>query len=146
MEEITLSVPRTLPDRQEAPARNETGSPQAPVELERLARGFLAAARSRDRPALTDRHRRQRQENFELRLKGLIKPVASETADLIADRRCRIEVRTRIYAAMMVMARVSAQDQVRTVRRCRRALRWAFASGAVGTAGMFFTVMAKGWI
>lgn len=146
MEEITLAVPNTFSDSPGASAPSGTGPGGAPGELERMARAFLAAARSRDRLALTERTRRRRQENFELQLKRLVKTVASETAGTVPDRRARADVRTRIYAAMTVVVRLAAQDQRRTARRARLVLRWAMASAGVGAAGTLFTLKSNGWL
>jgi hypothetical protein len=145
MEEITLSVPSAFPDSGPSAPHSATKSPPGSSEIERLARGFLAAARSRDRFALTERRRRQRQESFERQLKRLIKTVASEAANAVSDRHGRADVRTRIYAAMMILARLAAHDQKRTARRARRLFNWSLATAAMGTAGTVFTLSARGW-
>ena len=146
MEEITLSVPNTFSETPAAPRQGATTPEATPDALQRLASGFLAAARSRDRLAITERGRRRRQENFELEVKRLVKNVASETAAAVPNRRGRAEVRARVYRAMMVLMRLAAQDRARGVRRTRRVVRWALATAAVGMAGILFAVIANGWL
>lgn len=145
MEEITLSIPGALPESPARSTRNTTESGRPADPLERLARAYQTAARSRDRLAMTERSRRRRHESFELQLKRHIKAVASEAADAVPDRRGRAEVRTRTYGAMMELVRLAAHDQLRTVLRFRRMLRRAFAAGAVGATALLVTLLAADW-
>lgn len=146
MEEITLSVPSTYSESPATPPRSQAHPDEAEAGLERLARGFQAAVLSRDRFALTERSRRQRHATFELQLKRLIKATASDTARAVPDRRTRAGVRARSYAAMMVLARLVADDHARTARRCRGVLRWAMGAVAIGSLGIVFTLIANGWL
>lgn len=151
MEEITLSVPGSFENdvrRQPLPLRDgERPVPaHAAWDLEKLARSYLQAARARDRFALTARGRQRRLDRFNMALKRLTKSLAAQGADAVQDRRARAEVRARIYAQTLVLARVTGQDYLRTVRRARRTMRWGLLTAGIGLTGVAFTLVANGWL
>ena len=117
-----------------------------PGDLERLVAGYLKAARVRDRLALTQRARQRRQERFQLALKTLAKGMATEATRTVHERPLRLDIRTRIYGTMMVLARVTSEDHLAVVGRARNTLRWALSIAVLGFAGIVFTVLANGWL
>lgn len=125
MEEITLSAPEGEPwsSTRSTPLGEESVATPITELRDRLQQHFAELVKRRDRWALTSATRRQRRDEFDNQLKILSKAIASEIARPIGDRRCRMEVRTRVYAATTDLISAVAGDCTLTARRTRSAAR-----------------------
>lgn len=150
IEEITISAPGE-PDgpggADQRSASNQAASDaMEPLDIRRLARNFLKAARARDRLVFTQRGRKRRQERFNQALKSIVKDMATEASREVRSRSGRLEVRTRVYTTMMVLAKAVAEDQLRMIGRSRSSLRWGVGLIILGLGCIVFTLVANGWL
>jgi hypothetical protein len=81
---------------------------------------------------------------FEQAAKTVVKSIATEASRVVVDRPARTDVRTRFYAAAMVLVRAVSIDQQKVLERSRRRLRWSAALAIVGLLGICWTLVGNG--
>ena len=146
MEEITLSVPQSLPEWSRG---NGERTPKSDVNnekverLSRLAGAYLNAVRVRDRFAFTNKGRMRNRERFNQSLKTVVRDVATDASFAVKDRSARLEIRTQIYGGLMQLVNAMARDQLDLIMRARRQFRWSLAVGAVGLLGITTTLVVN---
>ena len=134
IEEITLSVPESLPEAGSGRSvAAETGAINTDDRVVGRYRRILA---DRYRFAWTHRGRRRRQTAFEVAYRGLVKQLAKEVTEPIADRTVKLDIRTRIYAALTGILAVATEDQRQRHNRSRRLFTWGLALSGVGLVSL----------
>ncbi len=145
IEEITLSAPCEPEQRTTADSDKAHGQP-GETGVARHARAYLQAARARGRISCRQRQRQKRLEQFEQTVKTLVKRIATEASSDIADRSERLDVRTRIYSGVMVLAKAISHDQRAMLDRSRTSRHRSLILAALGLLGIGMTLVANGWI
>jgi hypothetical protein len=145
IEEITLSAPCEPEQPTSVDSDKAQGQP-GETGVARNARAYLQAARARDRVSCTQRRRQKRLEQFEQAVKTLVKSIATEASRDITDRSERLDVRTRIYSGVMVLAKAISHDQRAMLDRSRTSRRRSLTLAALGLLGIGMTLVANGWI
>lgn len=145
IEEITLSAPCEPEQRTTAESDTAQGQP-GETDVVRDARAYLQAARVRDRFSCTQRGRQKRLEQFDQTVKTLVKSIATEASRNITDRSERLDVRTRIYSGVMVLAKAISHDQRTMLDRSRTSRRRSLILATLGLLGIGMTLVANGWI
>lgn len=132
IEEITLSVPLSLPEsgsREHIPG--EAVNPD-----DQMVRRYARMLEARYRFAWTRRGRRKRLEAFEAGYRSLVKQFAKEVTAPIDDRSIRLDARTRIYASLTGILAAATADQRRLRDRAFRLFGWGLALCGVGLGGL----------
>ena len=145
IEEITLSAPCEPEQQTTADSDKAQGQPDE-TDVARHARAYLQAARTRDRVSCTQRGRQKRLEQFDQTVKTLVKSIATEASRNITDRSERLDVRTRIYSGVMVLAKAISHDQRTMLDRSRTSRRRSLILATLGLLGIGMTLVANGWI
>jgi hypothetical protein len=81
------------------------------------------------------------QERFAQSVKAIVKKVAADASNPLDDRSARMQVRTQIYADVMLLANAMSKDQLAMIRRHRSRRRWSLALTAVGLLGIAYTLI-----
>ena len=144
IEEITLSAP-CEPEQPTTADSDKTQDQRCETDVSRHARAYLQAARARDQVSSTQRGQK-RLEQFEQTVKTLVKSIATEASRDIPDRSERLDVRTRIYSGVMVLAKAISHDHRAMLDRSRTSRRRSLILAALGLLGIGMTLVANGWI
>ncbi len=138
IEEITLSVPQSHSGSDWG--RQEETACEAVNPDDRTVSRYRRMLRDRNRFTWTQRGRRKRQEAFEVAYRSLIKQLAKELTESIADRSARLDTRTRIYASLTGILAVSTADQRRMRERASRLFGWGLILAVVGLTTLSTTL------
>ncbi|MGE0623538.1 MAG: hypothetical protein AB7I04_24205 [Pseudomonadales bacterium] len=137
IEEITLSVPQSLPD---SGTEQRAASATAHSD-DRMVRRYRGLLRDSYRFAWTRRGRQKRQDTFEVAYRSLVKQLAQEITAPIEDRVIRLDARRSIYASLTGIIGAAASDQRRLRDRSRRLFGWGLALCSVGLGSLAVTLV-----
>jgi hypothetical protein len=141
MEEITLSVPRAIPDGR---WHRQTVVSREPVNPhDRVVGRYRRLLRERNRIAWTRHGRRKRHEAFEVAYRSLVKQLAKDVSDTVGDRAARLDIRTRIYGSLTGIVAVSTEDQGRLRDQAVRLFGWGVVLAGVGLTALAATVYLR---
>jgi len=141
MEEITLSVPRAIPDGR---WHRQNVAPREPVNPhDRVVGRYRRMLRERNRIAWTRHGRRRRHDAFEVAYRSLVKQLAKDVSDPIGDRAARLDIRTRIYGSLTGIVAATTADQGRLRDQAARLFAWGLVLAGVGLAALAATVYLR---
>ena len=144
VEEITLHPVRLpkLVKRTEASPEDDPG----PEDLNPIVRDYMAAIRLRDRFALSTKSQQRNQDRFDLRLKTLVKTMATQASSRVRDHDSRTVIRTEIYTLTMMLVQALSEDQRVRLRKSRRIMKWGSMLGVLGILSILTTAFLNDWI
>ena len=130
VEEIVLSLPEVA---RESELEHASASERDRNYRDELIGRYRQMLETRRRFAWTRRGRSRRETAFDAACKQMAKQLARQSTDKMDDRSKRLAARALIYGAVDGLLHTAAREQRRQTLHYRKAVRYAFLLGSLGT-------------